>query len=126
MVQKDEKEPYERYFGLLRFCEEFGFGHDYIGSTRNREISEGELFMVVNDRDIVSLIKQAENQNFILGKDFGIISYNETLLKEVLLGGLTTLSTDFSLMGNTIAKLIKRKSVETIENPWRLTIRKSI
>ncbi|MGQ8338624.1 GntR family transcriptional regulator [Sunxiuqinia sp. A32] len=126
MVQKDEKEPYERYFGLKTFCEEFKYAHDYIPTTKTRLIKKGELFMVVNDREIVYLIKQAEKQKFVLGKDFGIISYNETPLKEVLLGGITTLSSDFNLMGKTMAGLIKKKNIQTIENPWKLTIRTSL
>ncbi len=82
--------------------------------------------MVVNDRDLVILLKQAERQSMALGKDFGIISYNDTPLKEILAGGITTLSTDFKLMGQTMASLLNKKSIETIENPWRLNIRKSL
>ncbi|MFV0377601.1 MAG: GntR family transcriptional regulator [Mangrovibacterium sp.] len=126
MVQKDEKEPYERYFGLKKFCEEFGYQHDYIDTTKNRKIEKGELYITVNDRDIVSLIKQAELQKLTLGKDFGVISYNDTPLKEVLLGGITTLSTDFNTMGKSISKLLRTKNMETIENPWKLTVRNSL
>jgi len=126
MVQKDEKEPYERYYGLKKFGEEFGYKHDYIGTTKDRPIKKGELFMIANECDIVYLIKQSEKKNLILGKDFGIISYNDTPLKEVLLGGITTLSTDFKLMGKTMSMLIKKKSIETIENPWKLNIRNSL
>lgn len=84
MVQKEEKEPIERYNGLCAFCEEYHFTHEYTDSVRNREIRQGETFMVVNDRDLVDLLKQAQLQNFAPGKDFGIISYNDTPLKEIL------------------------------------------
>ncbi|MEO5045446.1 transcriptional regulator, partial [Bacteroides thetaiotaomicron] len=47
-------------------------------------------------------------------------------LKEVLAGGITTLSTDFKLMGRTMASLINKKTIETIENPWNLNIRNSL
>lgn len=73
--------------------------------------------MVVNDRDLVDLLKQAQLQNFAPGKDFGIISYNDTPLKEILAGGITTLSTDFKQMGQTMASLITQKEIKTIENP---------
>lgn len=126
MAQKDEKEPYERYYGLKKFGKEFGYSFEYINTVKNRSISKGELYMVVNDLDIVELIKKVEKKNFTLGKDIGIISYNETPLKEILSGGLTTLSTDFKTMGITLSELIKDKSIQTIENPWKLTIRKSL
>jgi len=126
MVQKDEKEPSERYDGLCTFCREYNFEKDYILTTKDRTILKGEVYIVVNDRDLVYLLKQSEKQGLLPGKDVGIISYNDTPLKEMLVGGITTLSTDFNLMGKTIASLINTKSIETIENPWKLNIRKSL
>ena len=82
--------------------------------------------MVVNDRDLVDILKQAEKQNLTPGKEFGIISYNDTPLKEILAGGITTLSTDFKEMGKTMASLINKKTIETFENPWNFNIRKSL
>ena len=126
MVQKDSKEPFERYDGLRAFCKEHGFTHECIGEIQGREIVKQEVCMVVNDRDLVNLLKQADRQQLVPGKDFGIISYNDTPLKEVLAGGITTLSTDFKLMGRTMASLINKKTIETIENPWNLNIRNSL
>ena len=99
MVQHEKKEPQERYDGLVRFCAEHGFGHEYLASIRDREIREGDLFILVSDRDLVTLLKQAERQQMTAGREFGIISYNDTPLKEILAGGITTLSTDFRQMG---------------------------
>ena len=126
MVQGEPKEPVERYHGLCTFCSEHSFGQEYILNTCDRKIRKGEVYMVVTDRDLVYLIKQADQQGLSIGKDFGIISYNDTPLKEILAGGITTLSTDFTLMGATMASLIRKKKIETIENPWRLIIRKSL
>ena len=91
MVQHEKKEPQERYDGLVRFCAEHGFGHEYLASIRDREIREGDLFILVSDRDLVTLLKQAERQQMTPGREFGIISYNDTPLKEILAGGITTL-----------------------------------
>ena len=126
MVQKEEKEPEERYDGLKAFCEEYGIAYDYLVNTAHRIIQPGEVFIVVKDEDLADLIKQATVQQLTPGADFGIISYNDTPLKEVLAGGITTLSTDFKLMGKTMAQLIDTKEICTIENPWRLNIRKSL
>ena len=126
MVQKEEKEPIERYNGLCTFCEEHQFTHEYTDSVRDRMIKKGEIFMTVNDRDLVDLLKQAQLQQFVPGKDFGIISYNDTPLKEILAGGITTLSTDFKQMGQTMASLLTQKDIKTIENPWELNIRHSL
>lgn len=126
MVQGEEKEPYERYLGLKRFCDENTFEHKYLSSVKNKKIIKSDLYILVNDRDLVDLLKQADEQKMILGKDFGIISYNETPLKEILAGGITTLSTDFKAMGKTMAKLIYKKEIENVENPWNLIVRNSL
>lgn len=126
MVQGEEKEPYERYLGLKRFCDENTFEHRYLSSVKNKKIIKSDLYILVNDRDLVDLLKQADEQKMILGKDFGIISYNETPLKEILAGGITTLSTDFKAMGKTMAKLIYKKEIENVENPWNLIVRNSL
>lgn len=126
MVQHETKEPQERYDGLVRFCTEYGFGHEYLSSIHGREIVAGDLFVPVSDRDLVTLLKQAERQRMTPGREFGIISYNDTPLKEILAGGITTLSTDFRQMGHTLAQLIGQKGIRNIENPWVLHIRKSL
>ncbi|WP_455584476.1 GntR family transcriptional regulator [Bacteroides sp.] len=126
MVQSEAKEPYERYDGLKKFSKEYEFECKYLNGVGNKKIKKGDLFMLVNDRDLVDVLKQAERQGLTPGKEFGIISYNDTPLKEILAGGITTLSTDFRLMGKTMALLINKKGIETIDNPWILNIRKSL
>lgn len=124
MIQSEAKEPLERYDGLVCFCKEHGLKHEYISSSRR--IKKKDLFIVVKDRDLVEILKQATLQNLTAGVDFGIISYNDTPLKELLAGGITTLSTDFKLMGKTMSRLLKAKQIETVDNPWMLTLRKSL
>lgn len=126
MVQGDAKEPVERYYGLQKFCAEYGFTCEYMASTKGRRIMDKELYMLVNDRDLVDTIKKGDRQRLSLGKDFGIISYNDTPLKEILAGGITTLSTDFKLMGKTMAGLLSKKGIISIENPWKLIVRQSL
>jgi DNA-binding transcriptional regulator YhcF (GntR family) len=124
MVQREAKEPEERYDGLVKFCKHHDMAHDYISASR--EIEQGDLFIVVKDRDLVELLKQAASQNMVPGNDFGIISYNDTPLKEILAGGITTLSTDFKLMGRTMSELLRKKGVITVDNPWSLNLRTSL
>ena len=126
LVQKEEIEPKERFNGLAEFCKKYNFNYNYIATVENRSITKGEVYLVVNDRDLVYLLKQADAQNMKPGKDFGIISYNDTVLKEVLASGITTLSTDFKQMGKTMALLINKNGIETIDNPWKLNVRNSL
>lgn len=126
MVQHEAKEPLERFTGLQAFCREHEFACDYLDTTANRAMVAGEVYIVVRDNDLAGALKQVDRQNLVLGQDIGIISYNDTPLKEILAGGITTLSTDFTQMGKTMASLIEQRSIHAVENPWKLTIRKSL
>lgn len=97
-----------------------------MNSFTGKQIRMGDLFLLVNDADLVTVIKQATKQHLTPGREFGIISYNDTTLKEILAGGITTLSTDIRKMGKTMASLLKRKEIVNIDNKWNLTIRNSI
>ena len=59
-------------------------------------------------------------------KDIGIISYNDTLLKEIVEGGITTISTNFNLMGERLAEMILNNEFAQVENPNSLILRKSL
>lgn len=53
------------------------------------------MYILPNDNDLVHLLKAAKTQKLIVGEDIGVISYNDTPLKEVVAEGITTISTDF-------------------------------
>lgn len=126
LVQKDDKEPEERYLGISRFCNEIGVEHRLLETMKDRPVEKGVLYITATDRELVNILKKADEQSLVLGKEFGVISYNDTPAKEILCGGIATLSTDFVQMGKTLARMVKDKKMETISNPCHLIIRGSI
>lgn len=126
LVQKNSKEPEERYDGLKRFCEEYDFEIGYLKTMENMPVKQGTIYLTPEDREIVSILTASQKQNLKVGRDFGLISYNDNVLKEILCGGLTTLSTDFVQMGKTVVEMIREKEIRTVRNPWRLIVRKSL
>lgn len=119
--------PGEIMKGFRYFCRMNDFEYSIIeGVDAETEVSKGEAFVVIEETDLVTLIKNCRNKNLSIGKDVGIISYNETPLKEILLEGITVISTDHEQMGKTAAKLILEKRKERIKNPFQLILRKSL
>jgi len=59
------------------------------------EINKGDLFFTIGDSDLWELLKSAQSQSLVLGKDFGVLSHNDSPVKEIIAGGITTFSTDF-------------------------------
>lgn len=126
MIFPGGKEPEGRLQGFRKFCEERNISFEIIRSLINRPIKKGEAYFVPSDRNLVRLVKMANEQQLHLGKDLGIASFNDTMLKEVVAGGITTISTDFSMMGETLAQMIKEKSNAQVANPASLIVRSSL
>jgi len=126
MIFPGGKEPEGRMIGFQRFCKEKGFKSEIIRNLTNKEMKAGEVYFVPSDRNLVRLVKMAAEKNLQLGKDVGIVSFNDTVLKEVVAGGITTISTDFQLMGQTLARMIQERSTEKIRNHSALIQRNSL
>mgnify|MGYP003637612091 FL=1 len=126
LIFSARKEPQGMLVGFKLFCSQNSFEHEIISSLKNRIPEKGEVYVILDDRDLLRIIKDIKQTNLILGKDVGIISYNETLLKEVVEGGITTISTNFNLMGERLAQMIITNEFAQIENPNGLIIRKSV
>ena len=82
------------------------------------------LNIVIEENDLVTLVKQIRDSQFQLGKDIGIISYNDTPLKDLL--GISCISTDFQLMGETAAYMILKKKQEKVKNVFGFVHRHSV
>lgn len=87
-------------------------------------LKKGDLFITIEESDLVNLINQIRNDEFILGQDIGVISYNDTPLKDLL--GITVISTDFQIMGKTAADMILNKEKGKVKNPFNFIDRNSL
>ena len=122
------KEPLGQMKGFNKFCDNHKdqWESEVISSLENHQIQKGEVYIVPSDKDLVFLVKVAKSQNLELGVDLGIISYNDTPLKEVVADGITTISTDFVGMGQQLAEMVLNKQNSQIENHSFMVFRKSL
>lgn len=111
--------------GFIRFCLTYNLDWEIVNSTR-LDINPGELFILIEESDLVEVIKNASSKDLKLGRDVGVISYNSTPFKEILAGGISVLSTDFEEMGSTIAEMILKKKKEKVKNSFSFIARSSI
>ncbi|WP_426094100.1 GntR family transcriptional regulator [Flavobacterium sp. DSR2-3-3] len=126
MIFPGFREPLGMKIGFENFCNDFVFDYEIITEFQNREIKKGEVYIIPSDRDLVRVIEKAKIQKLLLGSDYGIISYNETPLKKVVENGITTISTNFEVMGKLLAQMILKGKKEQIENKSALIIRNSL
>jgi len=125
-VNQGAKEPPERIKGFERFCTSHGIEHLVVRSSEGLRPELYEAYFFTSDRDMVEMVKKAKEYKFKLGKKFGIVSFNDTMLKEVVAGGITTISTDFSEMGKTLADMVLTRKAGQVRNASKLIVRNSL
>lgn len=119
--------PYPRRIvqGFQRFCSEFNIDFEILDEIYDdMEFVGKDVYITIQERDLVNLVRQIRNNNLTLGKDVGIISYNETPLKELL--GITVISTDFVTMGESAAYMILKNKKEKVKNVFKYIERDSL
>ena len=126
LVFSEDKQPQGILEGFVLYCQENKMDYEVVHTLKERNLQKRELYIIPEDKSLLRIIKQMKTQNFQIAEDVGLISYNDTLLKEIVEGGITTISTDFNLMGRRLAEMILNKEQLKIENPNKLIIRNSI
>ena len=118
--------PVEIIKGFKKFCSAFNFEYKVISNIGREPINRGDVFINVMEDDLITLVERTIEQNLVVGSEVGIISYNETPFKKIILNGITTISTDFRKLGTMAARLILDNSKEHVENPFHLKLRNSL
>jgi DNA-binding transcriptional regulator YhcF (GntR family) len=118
--------PEEIVNGFISFCQEYTFNYHVVHDISVEPINKGEVFINLMDNDLVVLIERIIESGLKVGSDVGVISYNETSLKKIILNGITTISTDFDAMGVEAAKIIRENDLRHVHIPFRLTLRSSL
>lgn len=111
--------------GFRKFCSDFNFECEVKDSINvNTDINEGDGYVVIEESDLVTLIKLVRNKSLVLGEQVGVISYNDGPLKDLL--DITVITTDFNAMGETAAYMILRRKKDVVKNVFSLIKRKSL
>ncbi len=118
--------PAETAAGFNLFCQQYAFERSIVKNIDKEEIAKGQVFICLDENDLINLIERVGKLNLKVGKDVGIISYNETPLKKYILDGITTISTDFEQMGLKAADMILNDNMQHIELDCRLNLRSSL
>ena len=125
-VNPKSNQPKGIYSGFLKFISTDTIEGYTIEGTDSIVPKEDEVYFVLDDRSLIELIKTINNTSLRIGKDIGIIAYNDSLLKEIVEGGITTISTNFKEMGERMANMILNEERIKVENPNNILVRKSL
>jgi DNA-binding transcriptional regulator YhcF (GntR family) len=108
-----------------RFCREYNVPVKFLTGTP-ASVSKRDTYLIVGSQSEAGLVELARRINargLHIGTDVRILSFNEIEMNELILGGLSTLSTDFRQMGRLAAEMILDKHVSKVHCDFRLTRR---
>jgi DNA-binding LacI/PurR family transcriptional regulator len=123
---KETYHPHETINAFKQFCKDYTIKHSIVNVFDPFTTLENRLFFVIDEVDLVQIVKTTNSAKLELGKDVGIISYNDTPMKEVIGNGITVISTDFALMGKMAADFVLHKQKLQLIIPTTLTERGSL
>ena len=107
--------PEDLKTGFLQYCNDYSIPHNVEGSLKDVEIHKGDAYLVIDDSDLIKLLKTCKIRDWYPGRDIGVISFNETFFKEVIRDGISVISCSFKLMAEEMAEFIKkRKAVQKV------------
>ncbi len=115
--------------GFSDFIDRTGYPANISTEVNPSSFTKGNVYFLLratDDRDMVKVIKLCRKHSLQLGKDIGLITYNDTPVKEILEGGITSVTVDFKKMGEATARKILEKDLGTEIIPAELVIRKSL
>ncbi|PRY03125.1 GntR family transcriptional regulator [Pontibacter ummariensis] len=120
----DEHYPKEILNGFKYFCLCYNKNFSIINRLSEEAPQLGTVYIVIEESDLGGLLKQIKLSNFTPGKEVGIISFNDTTLKEIL--SVTIVTTDFEAMGSTAANLLLDKKQVKVKNSFYMIRRASL
>lgn len=111
--------------GFKRFCIQHDMDYEILDEIYDSmELQLKDLYIIIEEADLVNLVKQIRDRHYKLGEDIGVISYNDTPLKELL--GITVISTNFKKMGVEAANMILKNKPINIKNEFNFIDRFSL
>lgn len=113
--------------GFKKYCLENQIPFEIIPDLEEEEhLQKDHAYLVFRENDLVRFINWSNKKGWKLGKDIGLISYDDTPIKEILAEGISVISNDFQAMGKRAAEMILTKQRGRIVNQCSFIKRKSL
>jgi DNA-binding transcriptional regulator YhcF (GntR family) len=112
--------------GFQIFCQVNQLPFSIIDQLQESDVNREEAFVLISDDDLYRFIKICRNKGWELGKDVGLVAYNDNPVKELLEDGITTISTNHDVIGRFAAQMILSGEFKRIKSPFEFIQRNSL
>ena len=112
---------------FVQFCNDKSVSYQVIRSNSEWQgVEENAVYLCISPDDLVKIIKDANSKKLKIGKEIGLIAYNDDPVLEVIKDGISSISIDFGLMGEKAANFVTTKKLIQEYLPTQLILRGSI
>ena len=98
--------PIEILHAFKQFVKAYKIKHEirpeYIPGT----LEKGKVHFTINNTELWSMLKDCKMKKLKPGKDVGILSHNDEVVKELIFDGITTYAADFKMMAEKAANFV--------------------
>ncbi|MDJ1495684.1 GntR family transcriptional regulator [Cytophagaceae bacterium DM2B3-1] len=120
----DGNYPQEIARGFKLYCIHYQKKFAIIENAMDEKITSSTAYIVIEETDLAEIIKKIRQTPYEVGKEVGLVSFNDATLKELL--SITVITTDFETMGRTAAALLLDKKKLRIKTPFSMIRRQSL
>lgn len=92
---------------LRNFCNNIQLDFQVLDGLEEDEFEKNQIYFTLTEADLVQTIRFAEKNQWEIGEELGIISLNDSPIKEILANGITVFSLECAKMGEIVANSIK-------------------
>lgn len=126
VLNRKHKHPQISKVAFTSFCLDNGFEFRVLDEISDEtDIQENHFYLTVKSEDVVEIIKQGRQKKMCLGKDFGLLAYNENPFYEIIENGISSIGIDWKNMGDITAQFVlSDQPVETYLST-NITLRES-
>ncbi len=116
LLNKNHPHPQSSRDYFIKFCEDSDFLYEALDNAP-QEIEKEVCYIAIKQTDVVEVIKKAKSENMEMGKDYGIIGYNENPFYEIIGSGVSSIGISWEEMGTMAAEFIlKGKKIQKYLN----------
>lgn len=118
--------PIEILQAFKAFVKDYKIKHEIRAEYLPGTLEKGKVYFTINNTELWMMLKDCKTMKLKPGKDVGILSHNDEVVKELIFDGITTYSADFKVMAEKAAEFVlKREKIQEVI-PTVLIRRKSL
>ncbi len=103
----DEDYPEGVLSAFKKFIQENDIKGKVSKNYKKDSVNKDTLYFFISDYHLWDVLRDCKNKEYKIGSDVGILAHNDNAVKEIIFGGITTISTDFKKMAIEAANYLK-------------------